>query len=177
MGIGALILMGLAFKQGGWERLTEGLVMGGGMLLHLTPLMFLAFTSAGLISALISDKTVSRWLGRESGLKGLFLGALAGALVPGGPYVFFPLAVTFLASGAQIGVILAFVTAKNLWSLSRLPMEVALMGPRVTFVRYMVTFAFPILIGLIANALFSRFTEQIRDEMKEFRHSGRAKGA
>lgn len=166
MAIIALILGFLAFGQGGWERLGEGFLVGGKMLINVLPLLLLAFTTAGLISVLISKETVSHWLGREAGWKGLVLGALAGALVPGGPYVFYPLIATFLVSGAEIGVVISFLAAKNLWTVSRLPLEVALIGPELTFIRYIVTFGCPILFGILANALYSRFTEKIRSGVK-----------
>ena len=138
MAIAAILLSALAVIQGGWERLLEGLILSGKTLLSVGPLILFAFVASGLISVLISKETVSRWLGREAGIRGLFLGAVAGALMPGGPYIFYPIAATFLVSGAEIGTAISFITAKNLWTLSRLPMEVALIGAKVTFIRYLV---------------------------------------
>jgi len=174
MGIAALLLASLAVVQGGWVLLLKGIILSGKILLQVVPLLLLAFATAGLISVMISKETVSRWLGREAGWKGLFLGALAGALVPGGPYVFFPLAATFLVSGAEIGTVISFVAAKCLWTLSRLPMEVALLGPEITFIRYIVTFAFPIVLGMAANWIFSGFTEKIRNGIRELQRSDEA---
>lgn len=171
MGVAALVLGIMALIQGGWEGLAGGLLLSGKMLIQVAPLLLLAFATAGLISVLVSKETVSRWLGREAGFKGLLLGGLAGALVPGGPYVFFPLTATFLVSGAEIGTAVTFVTAKNLWTLSRLPIEVALMGPQITFIRYIITFIFPIVLGLVANIFFSKFTEKIRIGIKELQKS------
>jgi len=175
MGVAAILLAVLSFIRGGWEQLLKGLVLSGEMLLQVTPLLLLAFATAGLISVVISKYTVSRWLGREAGWKGLLLGALAGALVPGGPYVFFPLAATFLVSGAEIGTVIAFVTAKNLWTVSRIPMEVALIGPEITLIRYVITFIFPFVLGLVANFLFSGYTEKIRSGIRELQKSQEAK--
>ena len=174
MGIAALLLAVMAFVQAGWAGLAEGFVLGGKMLVLTIPLLVLAFATAGLISVLTSKETVSRWMGREAGWKGIFLGALAGAIVPGGPYIYFPLAATFLVSGAEIGTVISFIVSKNLWTISRLPMEVALLGPEITFIRYIITFVFPILLGVAANALFSRFTEKIRDGIRELQHSDKA---
>jgi len=171
MGLAALLLAILAVLRGGWELVVEGLLLSGEMLLQVVPLLLLAFITAGLISVVISKDAVSRWLGREAGWKGLLLGALAGALVPGGPYVFFPLAATFLVSGAEIGTVVAFVTAKNLWTVSRLPIEVALIGPEITFIRYVITFIFPIVLGLLANLFFSGMTEKIRESINQLQKS------
>ena len=74
MGIAALILAVLAFKQGGWLLLGHGCLVGGKMMIQLLPLLILALISSGLISVMISEKAISRWLGKESGWKGLFWG-------------------------------------------------------------------------------------------------------
>ena len=169
--VAALLLGAMAFYQGGWERLSEGLLISGKTILQVFPILIISFALSGLISVLISKDAVSRWLGKESGLKGLILAGLAGALVPGGPYVFFPIAATFLVSGAEIGTVICFITAKNLWTLSRLPIEIALLGTGVTFIRYIVTFLFPIFLGLMANILFSGFTEKIRTKIKYLQNS------
>jgi len=167
MGAAALILIISAWFQGGWALVNEGFQVSGKMLFQVIPLLLLAFTTAGLISVLVSEETVSRWLGQGSGWKGITLGALAGALIPGGPYVFFPLAATFLISGARIGTVVSFVTAKNLWTVTRIPLEVALIGPKITLVRYVVTFVFPIILGIIANLLLSGYTEKILTGIKK----------
>jgi len=176
LAISAILLAILAWIQGGWSLVLKGTLIGGKMLLQVTPLLLLAFVTAGLISALISEDTVSRWLGPKSGLRGLMLGCLAGALIPGGPYVFFPLAATFLISGAQIGVVMAFIVSKSLWTISRLPLEVALLGPEITFIRYIATLAFPIIIGLGANVLFSSSAGKIREQIRELQGPDRVSG-
>ncbi|MDZ7759042.1 MAG: permease [Desulfovermiculus sp.] len=162
MSLAAFVLAILALVRGGWSLVGKGLSIGLGTSVQVLPLLVAAFTVAGLISVLISKEQIERWLGRGSGLKGIFLAATAGALVPGGPYVYFPLAATFLCAGAEIGTAIAFVTAKNLWTLTRLPMEMALLTPEITFIRYLSTFVFPILLGLAANFLFSGRVEAVR---------------
>ena len=161
----------LAVLRGGWGTLARGLVLGASTAVQIAPLLVAAFAVAGLISVLISEEQVSRWLGRESGFKGILLAALAGALVPGGPYVYFPLAATFLMAGAEIGTVVAFVTAKNLWTLSRLPLEMALLTPEITAIRYAVTFIFPPLLGLWANVLFAKQTPPIRQGIRALQHT------
>ncbi|ACV67577.1 permease [Desulfohalobium retbaense] len=172
MAVAVVVFAALALSRGGWPLLMHGLVLGGTMAVQVLPLLIAAFAVAGLITVLISQDQVSRWLGRESGLKGILLAALAGALVPGGPYVYFPLAATFLLAGAELGTVVAFVTAKNLWTLSRLPMEMALLNPEITLIRYAVTFVFPPLLGVLANALFAKRTPAIRDGIRQLQHAG-----
>jgi uncharacterized membrane protein YraQ (UPF0718 family) len=165
----ALVAMGLAFiaqQQGGADMVLGGLESGGRTLLNVIPLLIAAFLTAGLIQALVTKEKVTRWLGAGSGWRGLFIACLGGALIPGGPYVYYPIAGVLLNTGAGIGVLVAFITAKNLWSVSRLPMELALLGPELTIVRYGITFIIPPLLGFLAETLFGHFAERIRQAVK-----------
>lgn len=162
LGGAALILTLLAWQQGGSDLAWDGLVTGGKVLLSVVPLLMAAFLIAGLIQVLVSRETVTRWLGEESGWRGIALACVGGALIPGGPYVYYPIAAVLLKSGASLGVLVAFVTAKNLWSVSRLPLEFALLGSHLTVVRFAVTFLAPPLLGVAAEGLFGRYVTAIR---------------
>jgi uncharacterized membrane protein YraQ (UPF0718 family) len=160
-----LVLAALAWWQGGPELALEGLVLGGRTLLSAVPLLLAAFLIAGLVQALVTREMVSRWLGSQSGWRGIALACVGGALIPGGPYVYFPIAAALLKTGAGLGVLVAFVAAKNLWSVTRIPVELALLGPRLTIVRQVVTFILPPLLGFLAEALFGRQAERMREEV------------
>jgi uncharacterized membrane protein YraQ (UPF0718 family) len=162
----ALVLVILAWKQGGIELAWEGVFSGGTILVSVIPLLIAAFLTAGLIQSMVSKDLVKRWLGSSSGWRGLLLACLGGALIPGGPYVYYPIAGALLNTGAGIGVLVAFILAKNLWSVSRIPMELALLGPELTISRYAITFIIPPLLGFLAETLFGRYLEQIREGAK-----------
>nr|NIQ75514.1 permease [Gammaproteobacteria bacterium]NIW93851.1 permease [Phycisphaerae bacterium] len=84
------------------------------------------------------------------------IGTVVGGFTPGGPYVSLPIAAGLLRTGASIGTMVAFMTAWSLLAISRLPLEVGLLGWQFTLVRLACTFFFPPIAGLIANILFSR---------------------
>jgi len=159
----ALLLAAVAGWQGGTELVVAGLLRGAQTFVTVIPLLVAAFLIAGLTRALVTQDLVSRWLGAASGWRGIMLACLGGALMPGGPYVYYPIAAALLHAGAGLGVLVAFVSAKNLWSVSRLPMEVALLGPYLTVVRFVATLVVPPLLGLLAEALFGRQLERIRE--------------
>ncbi len=162
----AVVLAIVAWQSGGSDMAFEGLLSGGTLLLSVIPLLIAAFLTAGLIQALVSEETVKRWLGSGAGWQGLALACLGGALIPGGPYVYYPIAGALLNTGAGLGVLVAFVAAKNLWSFSRLPMEFALLGPRLTIVRFAITLVIPPLLGFLAEVFFGRSIERIREAVK-----------
>jgi uncharacterized membrane protein YraQ (UPF0718 family) len=156
------ILAGIAFQQGGFPFVFEGFRRGASLLLHEIPLLVAAFLTAGFLQALVKKETVTRWLGEESGFRGILLACLGGGLIPGGPYAYYPIANALLKSGAGIGVLVAFVSAKNLWSVSRLPLEIAILGSRVTILRFSITFLIPPVLGIVAARLFGHLIDKIR---------------
>jgi uncharacterized membrane protein YraQ (UPF0718 family) len=147
----ALVAAGLLRGQG--EHVV-GLRAGGIMTLQVLPLLLLAFVAAGMVQTMVPSEAIARWIGTESGFRGIWIGTLAGALTPGGPYVSFPLAAGLLRAGAGVGTLVAFLGAWSLLSVVRLPMEVGLMGWRFTGIRLACTFVVPPLAGWLAEALF-----------------------
>ncbi|UCH63605.1 MAG: permease [Fidelibacterota bacterium] len=154
MGILALTLLSIGYFRGQEQHIT-GLKSALNMTLEILPLLIFAFIVAGMVQALLPKDLISKWVGVESGMRGLFVGTLAGALAPGGPYVSLPIAAGLLRSGAGIGTMIAFLTGWSLWAVGRLPMEVGILGWRLTLIRLASTFFFPPIAGWIAQTLFA----------------------
>ena len=161
-----LLLAGTAWLRGGSELAVAGVVGGVKTLILVAPLLLCAFLIAGLIQVLLTQDKVTYWLGEGSGWRGIFLACVSGALMPGGPYVYYPIAATLARAGASLGVLVAFVAAKNVWPVVRLPLEFALLGPRLTVARLLTTFLIPPLLGFLAQALAGRQVEAIRKSIK-----------
>ena len=137
--------------------LFSGLNSGVKLFIQILPMLFFALILSGIIQALIPREAINRWVGKESGLKGILLGCLAGSLVPGGPYTSFPIVAGLVKTGASIGTIVAFITAWSLWAITRLPIEIGVVGIKMTLVRLASTCIFPPLAGIIAQALFGKW--------------------
>lgn len=153
MGALALILFLLAYHRGEGQHIA-GVKSGLRITLQVLPLLIFAFIAAGMVQVLIPRETISRWIGAESGMRGILIGTVVGGLTPGGPYVSLPIAAGFLKAGAGVGTMVAFLTGWSLWAVSRLPMEVGILGWRFTLIRLATTFFFPPIAGLIAQVLF-----------------------
>ena len=155
MGVVAVALLIVAYQRGSGEHIL-GLKSAWEILLQVLPLLIFAFIIAGIVPLLIPTEMISKWVGAESGFRGILIGAAFGGLTPGGPFVSLPIAAGLLKSGASIGTMVAFMTAWALWAFSRLPLEIGLMGWKFTAIRLASTIFFPILAGLIANLFFSK---------------------
>ena len=123
------------------------------MTVQILPLLIFAFIVAGMVQVLVPRELLSKWVGAESGMRGILIGTVAGALAPGGPYVSLPVAAGLLQAGASVGTMVAFPTGWSLWAVSRLPMEVGIVGWRFTLIRIVSTFFFPPIAGLITQVI------------------------
>ena len=154
MGVLAVALLIIVYQKGGGEHIL-GLKSAGILLLQITPLLVFAFIVAGMVQHLVSTEMISRWVGAESGLRGILIGTLMGGLMPGGPFVSLPIAAGLMRTGAGIGTMVAFMTAWSVLAVTRLPMEIGIIGWQFTLIRLACTFFFPPIAGLIADRLFS----------------------
>lgn len=157
--VGIAIILSIVAYTREPSILLAGLKGGGITLLQIMPLLLAAFVIGGLAQVLVPREFITKWLGAESGMRGVILGCLAGALTPGGPYISLPIAAAIYQAGAGVGTVVGFITAWSLWSLSRIPMEVALLGPKVALFRFASTLIFPPIVGFIAQVFFQRFVQ------------------
>ena len=152
MGIIALALFVITTMQGQGQN-TAGLKSAMRMTVEILPLLIFAFIVAGYVQVLIPKELLSKWVGAESGLRGILIGTFAGGLTPGGPYVSLPIAAGLLKSGASMGTMVAFITSWSLYAVARLPMDIGILGVRFTVIRLISIVIFPPIAGIFANAI------------------------
>jgi len=153
MALLAICLVVVGFAKGKGQHV-EGTKLAMDMVVQILPLLCCALVVAGMVQVLVPKESLSRWIGEEAGLRGIFVGTLAGALTPGGPYVSLPLAAGFVRSGAGVGTMVAFLTGWSLWAFARIPMEVGVLGWKFTLIRFSSTFLLPPVAGLVAHLVF-----------------------
>lgn len=154
MAVLALAALFFGYSRGEGQHIT-GLKMSLKMTIEILPLLFFAFILAGMVQVLLPQALINQWIGDASGLRGILIGTIAGGITPGGPYVSLPLAAGLLKAGAGWGTMIAYMTAWSLWAVARVPMEVGIMGWKFTIVRFVCTFFFPPIAGVIAQVFFS----------------------
>ncbi len=109
----------VAFLQHGADGLLEGGENTVSIIRRAAPALLLGFVLAGLLTVLFPPRVVGRWMGDEAGTKGVLIGAVAGVLSPGGPYVMYPIAAALMHGGAGIASISAFSVARNIFTANR----------------------------------------------------------
>ncbi len=148
MGILAVALFLAAYYKGVHMA---GLNQAMRMTIQILPLLIFAFIVAGMVQVLLPHDVISKWIGKESGMKGILLGTVAGAITPGGPYVSLPIVAGLMRSGASMGVMVAYITGWSLWAISRLPMEIGILGWRFALVRLLSVLILPPIAGTFAR--------------------------
>ena len=124
----------------------------------LIPLVVSGTLIAGLVQAAIPREVITDFLGAEAGLRGIALGAISGSVMPGSPYVIFPLVGGLYRAGAGVGTIIAFVSAWSLISLARIPTEIPFLGTKIVAIRIAVSLIFPIVLGVLGQIVFSQIS-------------------
>ena len=138
----------------GTEALVRSLLSAGESILLVAPLIGGGLLVAGLVQVLIPKDAVSHWLGDKSGTRGLFIAEVAGALTPGGPYGSFALVYALGKSGADIGVLITYLTAWTTLSVLRLIVwELPFLGVNFALLRFVICLPMGIIAGLLARRL------------------------
>ncbi len=157
--ISFLILLTLTVTSGiiayRLDVFSDGLKTSWTMFYQIIPLLLVAMVLAGMLQAIIPKEYITKLLGREAGYRGIVIGALIGIIMPGGPYVSFPLLAVLYKGGAGIGAISALLSSWGLLGLFRfITFELPILGPHFAIARYISSFIFPVLIGFVTEFLF-----------------------
>ena len=102
----------------------------------------------GLFAIWVSKEIVIKYLWRTSGIKGILLSILLGALPTGPLYVAFPMARALIKKGARISNIIIFLSA---WACIKIPqemMELQFLGAKFMASRLFLTIIFVIIMGI-----------------------------
>ncbi len=153
-----LIVLALALMTALRARplLVSSLRQGGGEFLRLLPRIMIGVMGSGYIAAALPQDIVGQWLGESSGILGILIATIAGALTPGGPVVGFALGAAALKGGAGAPQVIAYSTAWALFAFPRLiTFELPMMPANVVWLRVVASLPIPF-IAAIAAMLIGR---------------------
>jgi len=149
---GAVLFLGRA----AWRRhdgsLRQALVLAGAQARMVAPRLCFAVLGAGFIAALVPPEMVAAVVGGDTGVLGLVIASLIGAITPGGPMLAFAVGGAALEVGGGTPQIIAFVTAWSLFNLNRtLVWEIPVAGRRQALQRLALALPLPVLLGFLAG--------------------------
>ena len=156
-----MALLALVYQKGGDSAaaVQEGLTT----LAKVLPVLAFALIAASCLVYLVPPEFVAKWVGKDSGFKGIMVGSIAGMIVPpGGPIVVYAIAGGLIKSGAGFASIVSFVTAYNLLALHRFPFELTMMGWKFLALRTLSVILLAPLAGLAAMGIAFLFNKYLR---------------
>ncbi|TQF76261.1 hypothetical protein FK498_18730 [Elioraea sp. Yellowstone] len=125
-------------------------------LLTIAPIMAIALPTAGFLGELVPERFAASLLGPGSGLAGHLAATVAGACIPGGPFVSFPVVLALWSAGAGPAQMVTLISAWSVLGLNRVVLwEGPLMGWRFVTLRLAATAWLPPLSGLAAEAILA----------------------
>ena len=154
MGVLCLLATGAAWYRSPALAL-EGATGAARTFINILPAMLIGFLLGGMVQVLLPRDLVAAYAGEESGLAGLVIMGIAGAVTPGGPFVAFPLVASLWKAGTGLGPLVSYLTAWSLLGFHRILIyEGPIMGWRFVIVRVLSTILAPPLAGYIASLLY-----------------------
>jgi hypothetical protein len=122
--------------------------------IKLLPRIGIGVVGSGFVAEVLPNSLIGPWLGPESGLLGVTIATLGGALTPGGPVVGFSIGAAALKSGAGAPQVIAYSTAWALYAVHRLiTWEVPMMPARMVWLRAAVSLPLPFIAAAAAIVL------------------------
>ena len=123
-----------------WRRrdgsLKKGVELGWLTMKRNIILLAIAYMLVGFVNILSPTNLIQDWIGPATGLRGLILAEIIGLLLPGGPYVVFPLIAVLYSSGAGLGPAVTIITSWSTQALLTISFELPFMGWRFAAIRW-----------------------------------------
>ena len=135
---------------------TPGIEMGSNFYLFAKDMVLIlppAFILIGLFDVWAKREVIEKHFGESASLKGYIWSILLAATTVGGTFVAFPVANALYHKGARYAMIMTYVTAASLVMIPMSIMEAAILGPRFTAVRILVSLPLVILGSLLIEKL------------------------
>ena len=113
------------------------------------------FVLIGLLDVWVERRTMVRFMGEGSGIKGALIAFILGSATAGPLYIAFPVAAMLMKKGARLFNVFVFIGA---WSTTKLPLllfEASALGWRFMLTRFAVNIAGIVLIALVTEKLLS----------------------
>ncbi|WP_246208530.1 permease [Anaerotalea alkaliphila] len=153
--LAALLAFGVLFlvnRELGMEALDITTFSLKEMLMVIPPI----FVLLGLLDMWVPRETMVRYMGEESGFKGVLLAFLIGSAAAGPLYGAFPVAAVFMKKGVKFSNILIFIGA---WSTTKIPLlifEMTSLGLQFALTRLLVNIPGIILIAMLLSSFLSK---------------------
>lgn len=132
--------------------LQNALTVFAGILWNILPVLVLVFGIMFISNVLLEPKNISRYIGKDSGVRGWFL-AIAGGILSTGPiYMWYPLLSDLKEKGMRTSFIAAFLYNRAV-KIPLMPMMVYYFGWGFTIILTIYMVIFSVINGLVVEKI------------------------
>ncbi|MCK4250870.1 permease [candidate division WOR-3 bacterium] len=131
----------------------QSLIVAIKSFIHILPTVLIIVILIGLLLGFVPSGEISKIVGKQSGFGGLLLIALAGAILHIPALLSFPLAASFLKSGASVTAVAAFITTLTMIGTVTLPLEIKELGKKMALLRNGISFIIAIVIAIVIGTI------------------------
>lgn len=120
---------------------------------NILPQFLAVLVLIGLALSILDANTISKLIGKESGMLGVAIAVVIGSitLIPG--FVAFPLAAALLESGAGYMQIAAFVSSLMMVGMATMPMEIQTFGKKTAILRNLAAVVFSVVSAVVIGVI------------------------
>lgn len=120
---------------------------------RIIPTVLIIIFFIGLLLGFVPPSEISKIAGEQSGFSGVLLVAFLGAILHIPALISFPLAASFLKSGASVTTVAAFITTLTMIGTITLPLEIKELGKKMVLLRNGISFIIAIIIAIIIGVV------------------------
>jgi uncharacterized membrane protein YraQ (UPF0718 family) len=117
------------------DSIQKALKASGNVLIQITPVLVLILILMGMVDYFVNPKTVSKYVGKGSGIKGWFLAVSTGMLSHGPIYIWYPLLKDLRDQGMRSGLVAVFLYNRAI-KIPLLPLMVYYFGTEFVVVLF-----------------------------------------
>jgi uncharacterized membrane protein YraQ (UPF0718 family) len=109
----------------------------------------------GLVLTVLTPDMISKVIGANTGLMGMIITSIIGAitLIPG--FVAFPLAASLLQKGAGVMQMAVFISTLMMVGFVTMPLEISYFGKKTTILRNLFSYIFSFIVAFIIGMVVS----------------------
>lgn len=135
------------------EKTKQSLQIAMMSFMRTLPTVVLVIIIIGLLLGFVPPQTISGFVGEQSGIGGVLLIAVIGAVLYVPSLIAFPLAASFKSGGASIEAVAAFITTLTMLGFVTLPVEIKELGKKMALLRNGISFILAVIISLLMGVI------------------------
>ena len=123
------------------------------MFINILPQFVAILLLVGLLLAAVTPETIQRVIGTNSGLSGMVITSLFGAVTLVPVLIAFPVAAELLKNGAGVMQIAVFISTLTMVGFVTLPMEAKYLGGKIAVLRNVLAYLFAFMTACIIGVI------------------------